>query len=69
LTALTTTVGAAVFASNGHIGTPAAFVAGFQPALIAVASLSLLGVLTAVGVQSRAPATQLQPAVEVSNAA
>jgi EmrB/QacA subfamily drug resistance transporter len=62
-------VGAAVFASHGHIGTPATFVAGFQPALIVVASLSLLGVVTAVGVQSRAPAPRLQQTVEVSNAA
>ena len=44
-------VGAAVFASHGHIGSPTSFVAGFQPALIVVASLSLIGAITALGVQ------------------
>jgi EmrB/QacA subfamily drug resistance transporter len=45
----------AIFAANGHIGTAASFAAGFQPALMAVAGLSLAGVVTALGVQRRRP--------------
>ena len=59
-------VAAAVFASNGHIATPASFVAGFQPALFVVASLSLAGALTALGVQSRRPALQAQSMQEAA---
>lgn len=59
-------IGVAVFAANGHIGTAASFVAGFQPALVAVSSLALLGALTALGVQSRRPAVQAEPEVEVA---
>lgn len=44
---------AAVFAANGHIGTPASFASGFRPALLAVASLSLLGSITALAAVSR----------------
>ena len=44
---------AAVFASNGHIGTPATFAGGFRPALAVAAGLSLLGAVTALGVRSR----------------
>ena len=62
-------IGAAVFAANGHIGTPASFVSGFQPALIVVASLSLVGALTALGVQSRRPAVARETAVAVVDAA
>ena len=62
-------IGAAVFASNGHIGTPATFVSGFQPALIVVASLSLLGAITALGVQSRMPAVADASAVAQLEAA
>ena len=46
-------VATAVFASNGHIGTPASFAAGFRPALTVVAGLSLLGAITAVAAGSR----------------
>jgi MFS family permease len=53
-------VGSAVFASYGHIGSPASFVAGFQPALIVVGSLSLIGALTALGVRSRNRAIEAQ---------
>ena len=59
-------VAAAVFASHGHIGTPASFVAGFQPALFVVASLSIAGAFTALGVQSRRPALQAQPMAEAA---
>jgi EmrB/QacA subfamily drug resistance transporter len=59
----------AVFAANGHLSTPGSFNAGFRPALAVVASLSLLGVLTALAVGNRRslPAsTQLQAAVAVA---
>jgi EmrB/QacA subfamily drug resistance transporter len=52
-------VAAAVFAANGHIGSPAAFATGFRPAMIVVATLSLLGAITALGVES--PRATLQP--------
>ncbi|MHB8448867.1 MAG: MFS transporter [Mycobacteriales bacterium] len=41
-------VTAAVFAAHGHLGTPTSFTAGFRPALLAAAGLSLLGVLSAL---------------------
>ena len=63
--ALAVAVGVAVFASHGHIGTPASFIAGFQPALMAVATLALLGAFTALGVQSRRP-VQIQATVEAA---
>ncbi len=52
-------VASAAFASNGHLGTPATFTAGFRPALALVAGLSLLGAATAlaVGSRRRQPAT------------
>lgn len=60
---------AAVFAANGHIGSPTSFADGFRPALGAVATLSLLGAITALGVRSRhALAAAAEPA-EVSAAA
>lgn len=62
-------IGAAVFASYGHIGTPSSFVAGFQPALVVVGSLSLLGALTALGVQPRQPAAVVPAEVEAVVAA
>lgn len=62
-------IAAAVFASYGHIGTPSSFVSGFQPALIVVGSLSLLGAITALGVQSRKPAMQAEAAIEAVTAA
>lgn len=63
-------VGSAVFAANGHIGTPASFAAGFRPALVVVASLSLVGALTALGVMSRRPeVVQPRPAIEAVEAA
>jgi EmrB/QacA subfamily drug resistance transporter len=62
-------IAAAVFASNGRIATPATFVSGFQPALLVVASLSLLGALTALGVQSRRPAVAAPTAIATADAA
>jgi MFS family permease len=46
-------IAAAVFASNGHIGTPTSFAAGFRPALEVVAGLSLIGAVTALAAGSR----------------
>jgi MFS family permease len=45
------TVVAAVFAANGHIATPATYLAGFRPAFAAAGALSLLGALTAMAVR------------------
>jgi EmrB/QacA subfamily drug resistance transporter len=44
------TVGTAVFAATGQLGTPASFDAGLRPALAVVASLSMVGVLSALAV-------------------
>jgi len=46
----------AVFTAHGHLGTPTSFAAGFQPALIGAAGLSLLGAATALAVRNRRPA-------------
>jgi EmrB/QacA subfamily drug resistance transporter len=43
----------AVFAANGHLGTPASFDAGLRPALAVAAGLSLLGAVTALAVHGR----------------
>ncbi len=62
-------VGAAVFAANGHIGTPATFQAGFRPALAVVASLSLIGAVVSLAVGARAAAAlapDTQAAVEAA---
>jgi EmrB/QacA subfamily drug resistance transporter len=59
----------AIFAANGHIGTPASFVSGFQPALTVVASLSLVGAFTALGVQSRKPVIAQHAMVEAAEVA
>jgi EmrB/QacA subfamily drug resistance transporter len=42
-----------VFASYGHLGAPAAFVAGFQPAVTVAAGLSLLGAVAALAAPRR----------------
>lgn len=42
-----------VFAANGHLGAPAAFVAGFRPAVAVAAGLSLLGTLTALAIRAQ----------------
>ena len=46
-------VATAIFAANGHLGTPASFDAGFRPALAAAAGFSVLGAITALAVGSR----------------
>jgi len=47
----------AVFAANGHFGSPASVVAGFRPAFAVAAGLSLLGALTALAITSRRSVT------------
>src|SRR5205085_2888149 len=51
--ALGIAVTTAVFAANGHLGTPASFDAGLRPALAVAAGLSLLGAVTALAVTGR----------------
>ena len=46
-------IAAAVFAANGHLGTPISFTAGFRPALALVAGLSAVGAVTALAVGGR----------------
>ena len=43
-------IAAAVFTAHGHLATPAGFTAGLRPALVAAATLSFAGVLTALAV-------------------
>ena len=53
---------AAVFAAHGSLGTAAAYVAGFRPALAVAAGLSLLGAVTALAVRAPAGASSgVQP--------
>jgi EmrB/QacA subfamily drug resistance transporter len=47
----------AVFAAHGHLGTAAAFTAGYRPAMLGAAGLSLLGAVAAVAISRRRPAT------------
>lgn len=46
-------IAAAIFAANGHMGTPASFTDGFRPALAFAAGLSVLGAATALAVGQR----------------
>jgi hypothetical protein len=43
-----------VFAAHGHLGSAASFTAGYRPAMIVSASLSLAGALVATAVTSGA---------------
>jgi hypothetical protein len=43
----------AVFAANGHFGSPVSVAAGFRPAITVAAGLSLLGAITALAITSR----------------
>jgi EmrB/QacA subfamily drug resistance transporter len=52
-------VATAAFAANGSLATPDAFLAGFRPALLVLAGLSLIGALAALGV--RRPAAVIAP--------
>ena len=63
-------IAAAVFTAHGHLATPAGVTAGLRPALVAAATLSFAGVLTALAVGattrtgSRSPHGQLRTAAE-----
>ena len=46
-------ISTAVFAANGHLGTPASVTDGFKPALAACAGLALLATLSATAITSR----------------
>jgi EmrB/QacA subfamily drug resistance transporter len=43
----------AIFAAYGHLGTAASFTAGYRPAMLGAAGLSLLGAVAAVGIGRR----------------
>lgn len=43
----------AVFAANGHLGSPASVVDGFRPALAVSAGLSVLGAISGLAVTAR----------------
>ena len=43
----------AVFAANGHLGSPASVTSGFRPAMDVAAALSLLGAVTALAITAR----------------
>ena len=45
-------ISTAVFAANGHLGTPASVTSGFKPALAACAGLALLATLSATAITS-----------------
>jgi EmrB/QacA subfamily drug resistance transporter len=46
-------ISTAVFAANGHLGSPASVTDGFKPALAACAGLALLALLSATAISSR----------------
>jgi MFS family permease len=46
-------IASAVFAANGHLGSPAGVTAGFRPALWACAAFAVLAALAAVGIGPR----------------
>ena len=53
-------IASAVFAANGHLGSPASFAAGFRPALALAAGFSVLGAISSLAVDSarRLPAAE-----------
>jgi EmrB/QacA subfamily drug resistance transporter len=59
-------IASAVFAANGHIGAPAAFIAGFRPALAVIAGLSALGGACALAVSRRAAVARQPEPVAVT---
>ena len=61
----------AVFAAHGHLGSAASFTAGYRPAMLVSAALSLAGALVAVasGRRTTSPETGAPAAAEVSPAA
>jgi EmrB/QacA subfamily drug resistance transporter len=53
-----------VFAVHGHLGAPAAFVAGFRPAILVAAGIALLGVVVALMIPRPRAAVRPTPAPE-----
>jgi MFS family permease len=56
-------IATAVFAANGHLGSPASVTNGFKPALGVCAALSMFATFTALGITSRRTETivELEP--------
>jgi len=54
-------VAAAVFTANGHLGSALSFTTGFRPALAVVAALSVIGAVSALGVNGRRRPAVAQP--------
>jgi hypothetical protein len=52
----------AVFAAHGHLGTAASFTAGYRPAMLGAAGLSLLGAGAAVAISRRRAGAGDKPA-------
>jgi MFS family permease len=52
----------AVFAAHGHLGTAASFTAGYRPAMLVAAGLSLLGALAAMAIGGRRASRSALPA-------
>jgi MFS family permease len=62
---------AAVFAANGHFGSVAAFTAGYRPAMVVSAAISLLGAAAAVAIghkRASVPMAKMAGADDVSAA-
>ncbi len=57
----------AVFAAHGHLGTAASFTAGYRPAMLGAAGLSLLGAVAAVAISRRRVGTSV-PGAELAEA-
>jgi hypothetical protein len=51
----------AVFAAHRHLGTAASFTAGYRPAMLWAAGLSLLGAIAATAVSGRRPSAGVAP--------
>lgn len=63
-------IASAVFASYGHIGSPASFTAGFRPATGWLAAIAIVGAISALAVAGRRrPAAVAEPAVEMTASA
>jgi EmrB/QacA subfamily drug resistance transporter len=58
----------AVFAGSGHLGTAASFTAGYRPAMLGAAVLSLLGALAAVAIGRRRSSVDVGQAATTTEA-
>jgi MFS family permease len=54
----------AIFAAHGHLGSAASFTAGYRPAMLGSAGLSLVGAVVAIGIARRRVASPPRPAAE-----